>query len=100
MENEWILFDAGMFIGALLLGDPRHAEARPLVEAARQGTIQGCTTTGILCEVYASPRFLSGFSLNMEALARTAFSILVAHLSKFSFNSCSQNRISFQPERL
>ncbi len=26
MANEWTLFDGGIFIGALLLGDPRHAE--------------------------------------------------------------------------
>jgi predicted nucleic acid-binding protein len=32
-----VLFDAGMFIGALLRGDPRHIEARQLVEAARRG---------------------------------------------------------------
>jgi len=35
--NNQVLFDAGLFIGALLSGDVRHAEARPLVEAARQG---------------------------------------------------------------
>lgn len=46
-------FDAGMFIGALLKGDPRHPEALPLLEAARRGDVQACTTTGILCEVYA-----------------------------------------------
>ncbi|RIK33952.1 MAG: hypothetical protein DCC55_33995 [Chloroflexi bacterium] len=49
-----MLFDAGMFIGALLGGDPRHAEARLLVEAARQGTLAACTTVGILSEVYAA----------------------------------------------
>ena len=37
--SNYILFDAGMFIGALLGGDVRHAEARPLVEAARMGTL-------------------------------------------------------------
>lgn len=37
-EGEYVLFDAGIFIGALLTGDPRHAEARPLVEAARRAT--------------------------------------------------------------
>jgi predicted nucleic acid-binding protein len=51
---ERILMDAGMFIGALLQGDPRHAEARPLVEAARRGTLQAYTTTGILSEVYGA----------------------------------------------
>jgi len=36
-SGEMILFDAGLFIAALLSGDPRHAEAYPLVEAARRG---------------------------------------------------------------
>jgi predicted nucleic acid-binding protein len=53
-EDEYVLFDAGVFIGALLSGDPRHAEARPLVEAARRGDVSACTTTGILSEVYAA----------------------------------------------
>jgi predicted nucleic acid-binding protein len=52
--SERILMDAGVFIGALLKGDPRHAEALPLVEAARQGILQACTTTGILSEVYGA----------------------------------------------
>jgi predicted nucleic acid-binding protein len=47
-EEEYVLFDAGIFIGALLTGDPRHSEARPLVEAARRGDMPACTTTGIL----------------------------------------------------
>jgi predicted nucleic acid-binding protein len=38
----------------LLAGDPRHAEARLLVEAARRGDMLACTTTGILSEVYAA----------------------------------------------
>lgn len=37
-RHEAVLLDAGVCIGALLKGDPRHAEARPLVEHARQGT--------------------------------------------------------------
>jgi len=49
-----ILFDAGLFIAALLSGDPRHAEAYPLVEATRGGTLPVCTTVGILSEVYAA----------------------------------------------
>jgi predicted nucleic acid-binding protein len=52
--NSVVLFDAGMFIGALLRDDPRHAEARPLVEAARRGDLAACTTTSILSEVYAA----------------------------------------------
>ena len=52
--GETILFDAGLFIGALLSGDARHMEAYPLVEAARRGTLTVCTTVGILSEVYAA----------------------------------------------
>jgi len=48
------LFDAGMFVSALLKGDPRHAEARPLVEAARRGEMPVCTTASILSEVYGA----------------------------------------------
>jgi predicted nucleic acid-binding protein len=53
-QNEYILFDAGIFIGSLLKEDARHLESRPLVESARNGTIAVCTTTGILSEVYAA----------------------------------------------
>jgi predicted nucleic acid-binding protein len=38
-KEEYALFDAGVFIGALLTGDSRHTEARPLVEAARRGDL-------------------------------------------------------------
>ena len=48
------LFDAGPFVGALLTEDPRHAEALPLVEAARQGQIMACTTSAIISEVYSA----------------------------------------------
>ena len=53
LNPELHLFDAGMFIGALLMGDPRHEEARQIVEAARRGEVPACTTSGILSEVYA-----------------------------------------------
>jgi predicted nucleic acid-binding protein len=49
-----VLIDAGVFIGALLKGDPRHAEARPLVEQARRGEFASCTTASILSEVYGA----------------------------------------------
>ena len=49
-----ILLDAGVLIGALLRGDPRHGEARQIVEAARRGEIQACTTPSILSEVYGA----------------------------------------------
>ncbi len=39
-----VLFDAGVFIAALLNGHPRHDEARPLVEAAGRGDLLACTT--------------------------------------------------------
>jgi len=48
------LIDAGVFIGALLVEDPRHTEARPLVEQARQGVLRACTIAGILSEVYGA----------------------------------------------
>jgi predicted nucleic acid-binding protein len=54
IRNDLILLDAGLFIAALLNGDSRHAEARPLVEAARTGDLASCTTMGILSEVYAA----------------------------------------------
>lgn len=34
-NNDLVFLDAGIFIGALLSQDPRHTEARPIVEAAR-----------------------------------------------------------------
>lgn len=43
-----------MFIGALLKGDARHTEARPVVIQARQGIVRACTTVGILSEVYGA----------------------------------------------
>jgi predicted nucleic acid-binding protein len=51
---QLVLFDTGVFIGALLKGDSRHAEARPLVERARRGEFRACTTVGILSEVYGA----------------------------------------------
>ena len=38
-DNGYILFDAGLFIGALLKGDPRHSEAHALVETVRDGEL-------------------------------------------------------------
>ena len=45
--RQRVLLDAGVLIGALLKGDPRHLEARPLVERARRGELPCCTTAGI-----------------------------------------------------
>jgi len=52
--SEWVFFDAGLFVAALLHGDPRFPEARPLVQAARLGELQVCTDAGILSEVYGA----------------------------------------------
>lgn len=52
--SDRVFFDAGLFIGALLKGDPRHDEARLLVDAARRGDLGACTTAGVLSEVYAA----------------------------------------------
>jgi predicted nucleic acid-binding protein len=49
-----VLIDAGVFIGALLKGDPRHGEAHPLIERARRGEFAACTTAGVLSEVYGA----------------------------------------------
>ena len=49
-----VFLDAGMFIGALLKGDRRHAEARLWVERARMGTLPACTTASVLSEVYGA----------------------------------------------
>jgi len=49
-----VFLDAGIFIGALLSGDPRHEEARSRVESARRGDITACTTASVLSEVYSA----------------------------------------------
>jgi predicted nucleic acid-binding protein len=53
-SSPLVLLDAGVFIGALLKGDARHAEARPIIESARRGAFSACTTVGILSEVYGA----------------------------------------------
>lgn len=54
VEPGLVLLDAGMLIGALVTTDPRHGEARPLVEQARAGALRACTTPSVLSEVYAT----------------------------------------------
>ncbi len=76
-QPEQILFDAGMFIGALLRGDPRHAEARPLVEAARSGDVPACTTIGILSEVYAALTWVGAQPPQSPTDAATAVRLLI-----------------------
>jgi predicted nucleic acid-binding protein len=76
-EEQYVLFDAGVFIGALLTGDPRHSEARPLVEAARRGDILACTTTGILSEVYAALTWQQAQPPHNPAQAAEAVGLLI-----------------------
>lgn len=77
MLSAYFLFDAGMFIGALLSGDARHGEARPLVEQARRGDILACTTTSILCEVYAALTWEKAQPRHSSAEAAEAVQLLV-----------------------
>jgi predicted nucleic acid-binding protein len=72
-----VSLDAGVFIGALLAGDPRHAEARPLVEQARQGTLLACTTAGILSEVYGGLTWEKAETRQDPATAAEAVRLLV-----------------------
>lgn len=76
-DSELTLFDAGVFIGALLDGDPRHREARPLVEAARRGELSACTTVGILCEVYAALTWIGATPPHTPEIAANAVKLLV-----------------------
>jgi predicted nucleic acid-binding protein len=82
IDDPYILFDAGIFIGALLSNDPRHEEARPLVEAARRGAVLCCTTTGILSEVYAALTWQHAQPPHDPQQAAEAVSLLIAPPSK------------------
>ncbi len=81
---EQTLFDAGMFIGALLKGDPRHEEARPLVEAARSGDFPTCTTIGILSEVYAALTWVGAQPPHSPATAAEAVRLLIKPPSRIT----------------
>jgi len=75
--SNLVLLDAGVLIGALLLGDARHAEARPLVEAARAGTLAAYTTVGILSEVYAALTWVGAQPVHSPREAAQAVRLLV-----------------------
>ncbi|MBI2504337.1 MAG: type II toxin-antitoxin system VapC family toxin [Candidatus Latescibacteria bacterium] len=72
-----VLLDAGVFIGALLKGDRRHAEARQVVERARRGELQACTTASILCEVYGALTWEKAEPRHQPAAAAEAVRLLV-----------------------
>jgi predicted nucleic acid-binding protein len=76
-ENKPILFDAGVFVGALLKGYPRHDEARLIVEAARRGELLTRTTTSILSEVYAALTWLNAQPPHSPTEAANAVRLLV-----------------------
>lgn len=75
--SEVVLLDAGIFIGALLKGDSRHTEARPLVESARRGEFKACTTVGILSEVYGALTWEKAEPQHNPAEAAQAVRLLV-----------------------
>ena len=76
-NNRRVLFDAGLFIGALLNEDPRHQEARILVETARRGELITCTTTGILSEVYAALTWINAQPPHSPKEAANAVRLLI-----------------------
>jgi predicted nucleic acid-binding protein len=76
-QIEIFLFDAGVFIGALLEGDARHSLARPLVEAARAGDLNVCVTSGILSEVYAALTWIQAEPRHSPQEAANAVRLLV-----------------------
>ena len=85
--SEAILLDAGVFIGALLRGDRRHTEARPLVEAARSGALHACTTLGILSEVYGALTWKGAQPPHSPEEAATAVRLLIEPPSKLALLS-------------
>ena len=72
-----IFLDAGILIGALLRGDSRHSEARPLVELARQGDLPACTTASVLSEVYGALTWEQAQPQHPPAIAAEAVRLLI-----------------------
>ena len=72
-----VFLDAGMFIGALLKEDPRHAEARHWVERARAGALSACTTASVLSEVYGALTWEKAEPRHEPSEAATAGRLLV-----------------------
>jgi predicted nucleic acid-binding protein len=72
-----VFVDAGLFIGALLGDDRRHAEARPLVESARRGEVSWCTSAGVLAEVYAALTWVGAQPAQPPDTAAEAVRLLV-----------------------
>jgi predicted nucleic acid-binding protein len=79
---ERVFLDAGLFIGALLRDDPRHAEARGIVEAARHGKLAACTSVGVLAEVYAALTWVGAQPPHPPEVAASAVRLLAAAPSR------------------
>ena len=77
IKTDLVFLDAGIFIGALLSQDPRHSEARPIVEAARCGTLLACTSVGVLSEVYAALTWTGSQPPQTPKIASEAVRLLV-----------------------
>ena len=76
-SGDMVFLDAGMFIGALLKGDRRHAEARQWVESARTGKLTACTTASVLSEVYGALTWEKAIPRHEPAEAARAVRLLV-----------------------
>ena len=72
-----VFIDAGVFIGALLMGDPRHTEALDIVNRARVGDLHGATTVGVLCEVYAALTWEQAQPRHSQEVAASAVLALI-----------------------
>lgn len=72
-----VFVDAGLFIGALLGDDPRHVEARPLVESVRRSEVSWCTSAGVLAEVYAALTWVGAQPAQPPDTAAEAVRLLV-----------------------
>jgi predicted nucleic acid-binding protein len=76
--EDVVFLDAGIFIGALLNGDSRHSEVRPIVEAARRGEILACTSVGVLAEVCAALTWVGAQPPQTPQVDANAVRLLVA----------------------
>jgi predicted nucleic acid-binding protein len=77
-----VFLDAGLCIGALLREDPRHDEARSIVEAARRGELAACTSVGVLAEVYGALTWVGAQPPHPPEVAASAVRPLAAALSR------------------
>ena len=80
--DEPVFLDAGLFIGALLRHDPRHAEVRGIVEAARHGELAAYTSVGVLAEVCAALTWVGARPPHSPEVAASAVRLLVAAPSR------------------